>query len=92
MSRQKAIDAKCKDCIYDPLAGGTWRMQTTRCQATDCPLWEHRPVDDKEKTIRRQARIDAMSPVEREAYEAKRRISLDRFLKVGIKPREPRAS
>ena len=43
MSRQKAINDKCKDCIYDPLAGGTWRQQVESCEIMDCPLWVFRP-------------------------------------------------
>jgi len=43
MTRQKAINAKCKDCIYDPVDGGTWREQVQRCTSTDCALFEHRP-------------------------------------------------
>ena len=43
MTRQQAINAKCKDCIYDPLEFGTWRQQVERCELTDCSLWEYRP-------------------------------------------------
>ena len=42
-SMRWAIDLKCKDCIYDPLAGGTWRQQVEECTAKDCPLWGLRP-------------------------------------------------
>ena len=42
-TRQQAIEAKCKDCIYDPLDDGTWRMQVERCELTDCALWNYRP-------------------------------------------------
>lgn len=42
-SMRKAINAKCKDCIYDPLAGGTWRQQTEACTITACSLWPLRP-------------------------------------------------
>jgi len=49
---RQAIAAFCKECIYDPLAGGTWRMQTANCKITTCPLYEHRPLDavTKEKS------------------------------------------
>ena len=43
MTRQQAINEKCKECIYDPAAEGTWRMQTEACELTDCALWEYRP-------------------------------------------------
>ena len=43
LTRQQAIEAKCKDCIYDPLDDGTWRQQVGRCEITDCALWVYRP-------------------------------------------------
>lgn len=33
------IDRKCVDCIYDPLAAGTWRMQVADCTVTECGLY-----------------------------------------------------
>jgi len=42
-SKAKAIEAKCYDCIYDPLAGGNWRTQVKNCECVDCPLWKVRP-------------------------------------------------
>lgn len=44
LSRKAAIDAKCKDCIYDNLAPGTWRKQVEECPCVTCPLWSSRPV------------------------------------------------
>lgn len=39
-SLRQPIDAKCKDCIFDPGNGmGTWREQIARCTALACPLW-----------------------------------------------------
>ena len=43
MTRQQAINAKCKDCIYDPEDVGTWRQQVERCELADCSLWQYRP-------------------------------------------------
>ena len=43
MTRQQAIDAMCKGCIYDALDDGTWRQQVEHCEITDCPLWNYRP-------------------------------------------------
>lgn len=43
MSLRKAIDAKCKDCIHDAEAPGTWREQVAQCSAHRCPLWPYRP-------------------------------------------------
>ncbi len=43
MTRQQAINAKCKDCIYDDMADGTWRMQVEQCELTACALYPYRP-------------------------------------------------
>ncbi len=43
-SLRAAIDDKCRDCIFDPLAVGNWRQQVTLCSVYSCPLWEVRPV------------------------------------------------
>jgi hypothetical protein len=43
MTRQQAINAKCKDCIYDECAPGNWRQQVTACTIRSCSLWEYRP-------------------------------------------------
>ena len=44
MTRQQAIDAKCKECTYDPLDDGTWRQQVEQCELTACALHPYRPV------------------------------------------------
>jgi hypothetical protein len=44
MSLRKAIDEKCKDCIYDKGAPGTWRQQVAACTITSCSLHEYRPM------------------------------------------------
>ena len=38
----QSVRAKCIDCIYDPLAEGTWQQQVRSCVAYACPLWPHR--------------------------------------------------
>jgi hypothetical protein len=44
MSMRAAINAKCKDCIYDPCSGlGTWRQQVEGCSIRSCSLWTYRP-------------------------------------------------
>lgn len=43
MSMRKAINEKCKDCIYDPMEKGSWRKQVSLCSCTDCPLYPVRP-------------------------------------------------
>jgi hypothetical protein len=42
-SLRKAINGKCKDCIYDHLAPGNWRVQVSLCSCKSCPLWRVRP-------------------------------------------------
>jgi hypothetical protein len=45
MGLRAAINAKCKDCIYDPLSGlGYWRQQVGACTAKSCPFWPVRPL------------------------------------------------
>lgn len=44
MSLRKAINEKCRDCIYDPNSGlGNWRQQVQACTCTSCPLFPYRP-------------------------------------------------
>ena len=44
-SLRGAINAKCKDCLYDPeCGGGTWREQIAKCSSISCPLWSVRPL------------------------------------------------
>lgn len=38
-----AVNAHCKGCIYDPLAGGTWLQQIDSCEITKCEMYEWRP-------------------------------------------------
>ena len=44
MTRQTAINEKCKECLYDPEVEGTWRMQVEACELTACALYPYRPV------------------------------------------------
>lgn len=48
-SMRAAINAKCKDCNYDPLDTGTWRQQIASCNSTDCSLHPFRPMPIKRK-------------------------------------------
>lgn len=41
---RSAVNDKCRECIYDPLARGTWREQVAACESGNCPLHEVRPV------------------------------------------------
>ncbi len=44
LTRGAAIATKCRECITDPCALGTWREQVAVCACTDCPLWRFRPL------------------------------------------------
>lgn len=44
MSLRKAIDAKCKECLFDPYGRqGSWRQAVEKCTASSCPLFDVRP-------------------------------------------------
>jgi hypothetical protein len=50
MSLRRAINEKCRECIYDPLSGGgTWRQQVEACTSRNCPLYPVRPKSSSEK-------------------------------------------
>ena len=44
LTRKQAINANCKDCIYDPVSAGTWRQQVAACPVTTCALYDWRPL------------------------------------------------
>ncbi len=45
-SMRAAINAKCRDCIYDSSSAGTWRQQVEACTMPDCALFLYRPVSE----------------------------------------------
>lgn len=55
-SRVAAINANCKDCLYDPCEPGTWREQIEACTAygsgghSKCALYDFRPRPTTRKT------------------------------------------
>ena len=52
-----AINAQCRDCIYDEKAGnGSWRNQIELCSCTDCPLYAVRPLTSATTKLRAEAR------------------------------------
>lgn len=44
LTRQQAINANCKDCLYDKAEQGTWRMQVEACTIKTCPFYSYRPL------------------------------------------------
>ena len=68
MSMRKAINEKCKDCIYDPESGlGTWRQQISDCTMPDCALYPYRPLSEPYK---------AANPAPKRVMSEKQRIAL----------------
>ena len=52
-----AIDAQCRDCIYDEKAGqGTWRNQIEMCPSKECPLYAVRPITRETTKLRTAAK------------------------------------
>ena len=49
LTRQQAINAFCKECIYDELVKGNWRQQVTACTMQNCSLYEYRPISRPKK-------------------------------------------
>ena len=58
MSLRKAINDKCRSCIYDNAAPGNWRIQVHLCPSTDCPLYPVRPLSSGDSALEK-ARIAA---------------------------------
>ena len=52
MSLRKAINEKCRECIYDPNADGAWRMQVSECTSYDCPLYPYRPLSKARSALK----------------------------------------
>jgi len=55
LTRQEAIEAKCRECSYDELDAGTWRQQIGRCEITNYPLWVYRPMPYPKRSSCNQA-------------------------------------
>lgn len=58
MTRQKAINEKCKDCIYDPCAPGNWRQQVSGCTHVKCALYTYRPVSKPRPASKEHGNLD----------------------------------
>ena len=51
MSLRKAVNAKCRQCTYDPFDVGTAAQQIAVCIDSDCPLHSVRPITTKRLPI-----------------------------------------
>lgn len=60
-SLKKAIEGKCKDCIYDPAVAGTWREQVELCTSEkSCSLWPVRPMTVATINLNRKSRTEGI--------------------------------
>lgn len=67
-SLKKAIEAKCKDCIYDPACPGTWREQVEQCNSEkSCPLWPVRPMTVATVNLNRKTREEVAPGIDIDA-------------------------
>lgn len=71
-SPKQAINAKCKECIYDEHNGGTWREQTENCAVKTCSLYEHRPLTLATKRKISEERFESMTEIEKSDVLAKK--------------------
>lgn len=63
-SLRKLINAKCKECIYDPCAQGSWRQQVKECTSYDCPLYPVRPLPIAKKSSDLRPKPDQLTTTE----------------------------
>lgn len=71
---RQAINDHCKNCVYDPVAAGTWRAQVTLCSVTSCALHPVRPTT---KSAIPESTLDyyAIPEPERGQYRPKRALN-----------------
>ena len=51
MTLRKAINAKCRQCTYDPSDVGTAAQQIAACTSRDCALHPVRPITTKQLPV-----------------------------------------
>jgi hypothetical protein len=66
-SLRKAIDDKCKDCIYDSAVPMNWKKQVTLCTSTDCSLHPVRPISRSKAESFVKLQNDPRAPLDAEA-------------------------
>jgi hypothetical protein len=60
MSLRKAINAKCKACLYDQVGGsGSWRKQVANCTSFTCALYGVRPTPTTHSSEKRSSVLGA---------------------------------
>ena len=64
VSLRAAINAMCKNCLYDPGNGnGGWREQVEGCSSSNCPLHSVRPLPVRARKSGQDARNGPLAPV-----------------------------
>ena len=85
-SPQKAINAKCKECIYDESPGnGTLHEQIEGCTSPSCPLFDLRPVTSKTRQERDEKYLASLSVEEKIIVENRRAKASERMLELRAK-------
>ena len=67
-SLRAAINAMCKNCLYDPGNGnGAWREQVQGCSSSNCALHPVRPLPVKANKLSKDTRDLRSGPVTADA-------------------------
>lgn len=61
---RRAIDAKCRECIHDPFARGTWREQVEGCSSSNCALHPFRPRSRARRNVSAHTSTEAPQPAQ----------------------------
>ena len=82
LTRQQAINEKCKDCIYDRTQLGTWRKQTEDCIDVKCALFGYRPLT--QETVRQNSldRLNALEPAAKKKEIERRQVQASKIRKT----------
>jgi hypothetical protein len=62
VSLRQSIDAKCRDCGGQEGGDRHWRVHTSVCPITACPLWRARPLASRNVPLWLAARDPAALP------------------------------
>lgn len=62
VSLRQSIDAKCRDCGGQEGGDRHWRVHTSVCPITACPLWRVRPLASRNVPLWLAARDPALLP------------------------------
>jgi len=81
LTLRKAVDAHCKQCIYDGTTeGGSWRKQVANCTSPGCYLFPHRPVDGHTKEANKKERYNELSDEDKQRADIRARKASERMI------------